>query len=403
MKQLELQQEREERELAALAADAGGPPSSSPLPAADSTAPVRSRSGNDLVTFGTVEEGEGSQRKKADYANAKSMPASRRHSGELKEDGTPVEGVRRKGREGEPMLNNFLFDDELDADLQSEFSSPFFFDVVRRWCEGIRQLTGFTLSCRLCLGRKVPPDEHGRRQVPDPHSPRLVPRNRSSLRVRSLVPPTNTMLFSSPLLPPLSTSLPSPKPPRPTATSPALPAQEPRNGPSSRVPPRRPAQASRSTPRPSLPRAAPTSSATGRSRRARRSSRSARPRVPVAVPELDSFLPRGVRCRLPLEGAALSSRRREDSRRWASRLGSPTVPSWEERVTSTPSQTSSPTCVPRCLCRRGQTLTCLFAVQHRQHCLRSRSHPGSLRRLRRTRPRRLRVRRICRRVWLHGR
>lgn len=122
MKQLELQQEREERELAALAAAEGGSPPSSPLPAAGSTAaPARSRSGNDLVAF---EEGEGSQRKKADYANAKSMPASRRHSGELKEDGTPVEGVRRKGREGEPMLNNFLFDDELDADLQS--TSTFF-------------------------------------------------------------------------------------------------------------------------------------------------------------------------------------------------------------------------------------------------------------------------------------
>lgn len=114
MKQLELQQEREERELVDRAAivAAGGTPSS--------TAPIRSRSGNDLTAFGSADEGEVKEKKRVDYANAKSMPGSRRHSGEFKEDGTGSEGLRRKTREGEPMLNNFLFDDELDADLQSE-------------------------------------------------------------------------------------------------------------------------------------------------------------------------------------------------------------------------------------------------------------------------------------------
>jgi hypothetical protein len=129
MKQLELQQEREERELMERAANgdasATTPPSASPAPAKSTSGPIRSRSGNDLASYNEDD-------KKAQYANAKSMPGSRRHSGEIKAvgDGAHVEGVRRKGAEGQPMLNSFLFDDELDADLQSELA------VLLLWREG---------------------------------------------------------------------------------------------------------------------------------------------------------------------------------------------------------------------------------------------------------------------------
>ncbi|KAL8278430.1 hypothetical protein RQP46_009120 [Phenoliferia psychrophenolica] len=118
MRKLEEQQEQEERELLERA-------SADPA-SAGATAPVRSRSGNDLVSFGTLASGEEGgakegSRRRADYANAKSMPGSRRHSGEIGEGAAPAngEGVRRKNRDGEPMLNSFLFDDELDADLQN--------------------------------------------------------------------------------------------------------------------------------------------------------------------------------------------------------------------------------------------------------------------------------------------
>lgn len=112
MKQLELQQQMEEQAL--LAAQGGKP-----------GGPVRSRSGNDLASFNS---------QSAKYAAAKSMPGSRRHSGELsdsvsKEDGAAptADGVRRvpgangqqRDAEGKNQLNSFLFDDELDADLQN--------------------------------------------------------------------------------------------------------------------------------------------------------------------------------------------------------------------------------------------------------------------------------------------
>ncbi|GAA5823058.1 hypothetical protein JCM11251_007469 [Rhodosporidiobolus azoricus] len=120
MKQLELQQQMEEQAL--LAASGGSKPNG----------PVRSRSGNDLASFNAP---AGSDK----YAAAKSMPGSRRHSGELAEgaqegqEGAPTKegaapaanGIRRlpngqqRDADGKPMLNSFLFDDELDADLQN--------------------------------------------------------------------------------------------------------------------------------------------------------------------------------------------------------------------------------------------------------------------------------------------
>lgn len=119
MKQLELQQEQEERELMERVANGEVVPTpTSASPAAGKAAaggPVRSQSGNDLASFGDNEED-----KKSKYANAKSMPGSRRHSGEIKAGDAPVDGQRRKGTDGQPMLNSFLFDDELDTDLQSE-------------------------------------------------------------------------------------------------------------------------------------------------------------------------------------------------------------------------------------------------------------------------------------------
>lgn len=113
MKLLEQQQEREEKELL----ERGPSAANADLAAPDA---ARSRSGNDLVAFAAPEGGEGRERRRADYANAKSMPGSRRHSGELQADGVVGEARRAKGVAGEgPMLNSFLFDDELDADLQS--------------------------------------------------------------------------------------------------------------------------------------------------------------------------------------------------------------------------------------------------------------------------------------------
>jgi len=108
MKELERQQQLEEQ---ALLGKSGGP--------------IRSRSGNDLASF----NGDASTASK--YAAAKSMPGSRRHSGELKDgeakDGDAAAASRKqpngaqqqRDADGKPMLNSFLFDDELDADLQS--------------------------------------------------------------------------------------------------------------------------------------------------------------------------------------------------------------------------------------------------------------------------------------------
>lgn len=127
MKQLELQQQAEEQ---ALLAATGGSPSPSSNGGSKPTGPVRSRSGNDLAGFGAAAAA-------ASAISAKSMPGSRRHSGELKDgekdekNGSGVApgatggnaGGRRvqvADKEGKPMLNSFLFDDELDADLQSE-------------------------------------------------------------------------------------------------------------------------------------------------------------------------------------------------------------------------------------------------------------------------------------------
>lgn len=126
MKQLELQQEREERDLLErVAANANGDATTT----SDSTKAPAVRSGND-VAFNATEGNE--VRRRADYANAKSMPGSRRHSGELQAGEVAPEGRRQKGREGEgQMLNSFIFDDELDADLQSE--SQFSVSDRLRW------------------------------------------------------------------------------------------------------------------------------------------------------------------------------------------------------------------------------------------------------------------------------
>ncbi|GAA6057883.1 hypothetical protein JCM3770_001815 [Rhodotorula araucariae] len=107
MKELERQQQLEEQ---ALLASTNGKPGG----------PVRSRSGNDLASF----NGDASTTSK--YAAAKSMPGSRRHSGELKDaEGKEAEarkapnGVQQRDADGKATLNSFLFDDELDADLQN--------------------------------------------------------------------------------------------------------------------------------------------------------------------------------------------------------------------------------------------------------------------------------------------
>ncbi|GEM10551.1 pumilio RNA binding protein [Rhodotorula toruloides] len=120
MKQLELQQQLEEQALLAASGGAGG----------KSSGPVRSRSGNDLASFnnanGNAAAGEAVVPSSASkYASAKSMPGSRRHSGEIKDEQAKdgQDGVRKvngqKDADGKPMLNSFLFDDELDADLQN--------------------------------------------------------------------------------------------------------------------------------------------------------------------------------------------------------------------------------------------------------------------------------------------
>lgn len=127
MKQLEMQQEQEERELL----EKGGP-----------DGPARSQSGNDLVKAGVTAE---EQQKKADLANARSMPGSRRHSNAGKED---ADGKRKPG---EQMLNTFIFDDDLDSDLQSKFNRISYIDT-----------DADPLAVRLGLGWQVPSDEHGR-------------------------------------------------------------------------------------------------------------------------------------------------------------------------------------------------------------------------------------------------
>lgn len=120
MRQLELAQEREERELMAKAAK-GEPISSSPPGSPGSkNGPVRSQSGNDLASFNNNGAPE-TDDKKSKYHNAKSMPGSRRHSGEVKEGAAAAAAAAaaQGKKDGQPMLNSFLFDDELDADLQN--------------------------------------------------------------------------------------------------------------------------------------------------------------------------------------------------------------------------------------------------------------------------------------------
>lgn len=123
MKQLELQQQLEEQQLLAASGDAKS-----------TSGPIRSRSGNDLASFNTADSNEHgaaggvhASSAAAKYAAAKSMPGSRRHSGEIKEqqqkklaNGIAAAAGQQKDADGKPMLNSFLFDDELDADLQSE-------------------------------------------------------------------------------------------------------------------------------------------------------------------------------------------------------------------------------------------------------------------------------------------
>lgn len=115
MKQLELQQQAEEQALLAATGGSPAPSSNGSKP----TGPVRSRSGNDLAGFGAAAAASSGS------MAAKSMPGSRRHSGELKDGKDEKEGqaggrrVQVADKEGKPMLNSFLFDDELDADLQN--------------------------------------------------------------------------------------------------------------------------------------------------------------------------------------------------------------------------------------------------------------------------------------------
>lgn len=115
MKQLELQQQAEEQALLAATGGSPAPSSNGSKP----NGPVRSRSGNDLAGFGAAAAASSGS------MAAKSMPGSRRHSGELKDGKEEKEGqaggrrVQVADKEGKPMLNSFLFDDELDADLQN--------------------------------------------------------------------------------------------------------------------------------------------------------------------------------------------------------------------------------------------------------------------------------------------
>jgi hypothetical protein len=129
MKQLELQQQLEEQQLLAASGDA-----KSTSATGTTNGPIRSRSGNDLASFNTADSNEHgaaggvhASSTAAKYAAAKSMPGSRRHSGEIKEqqqkklaNGIAAAAGQQKDADGKPMLNSFLFDDELDADLQSE-------------------------------------------------------------------------------------------------------------------------------------------------------------------------------------------------------------------------------------------------------------------------------------------
>lgn len=179
MKQLELQQEREEQELVARAAANGTAGATN----TDSTSvPARSRSGNDLASFSNDGAVVDASERRKDYQNAKSMPGSRRHSGDLKEDGAAPgvvgEGAGRKGRDGEPLLNNFTFDDELDSDLQGKHFCTSIERMPSFWSLGrvsasvdVRSLTYASsahflfflpLECRLSVGRKISPNEHRR-------------------------------------------------------------------------------------------------------------------------------------------------------------------------------------------------------------------------------------------------
>jgi len=125
MRQLELQQEEEERELLERG-DANANPAAAAA-AADSSkpsAPVRSQSGNDLAAFGAAPIAAATAAPAGGVIGAKSMPGSRRHSGEGpaedgKEDAAGAAKAAR-GKDGQTHLNSFLFDDELDQDLQSE-------------------------------------------------------------------------------------------------------------------------------------------------------------------------------------------------------------------------------------------------------------------------------------------
>lgn len=131
MKQLELQQEREERELLERAGKGEAVSASESAASASeaktngSSGPVRSQSGNDLASFGAADHGDAESDNAAakanhKYANAKSMPGSRRHSGEIKDvpATSSADGTQQK-KDGQPMLNSFLFDDDLDDDLKS--------------------------------------------------------------------------------------------------------------------------------------------------------------------------------------------------------------------------------------------------------------------------------------------
>lgn len=156
MKQLELQQQAEEQAL--LAASDGSPASSSNGESSKHNGPVRSRSGNDLAGFGAAAAAS------AAAASAKSMPGSRRHSGELKDGKEEKEGGARRGhvqdKEGKPMLNSFLFDDELDADLQStSLSTPTatlmhleMLDFCESWLRHVRTYADLRLFPQTRLG-----------------------------------------------------------------------------------------------------------------------------------------------------------------------------------------------------------------------------------------------------------
>lgn len=451
MRKLQEQQEQEERELVERAAAGVPTTSTASSPTGPTSAaiapPVRSRSGNDLVSFGTISGGDDGtkdvSKRRADYANARSMPGSRRHSGEIRDAADPAqvngEGVRRKGREGEPMLNSFLFDDELEADLQSKlrFSPSDGGGALVRRMHGADELGLFSRHSRLFPATDSAwGGKYLQMNTDDDKFPILVRRDSYPGIVRcrhfptlfSVLVLTSFPCDSSPRRPPLSTSRPSPKlrltPSATSATRPAVP--EPRNGPNSKLAVLPPTELSTaSTFSQTATATALVSSATAPSRTAAVPSAARRrvlgtsdpARARQGVLALVLFHHPGAACRRararpPSRAGVVPSSKRssETSSSLGSSRATRTRTSLSSRarpvaVTSTTSPTSSPTCV-RNLCSSPRQCADLFLstvslVQHRQRRLWPGPQP-SLRWLWWPRPWRVRVRRFRRRVRVHG-